>query len=112
MNERAGWSFTATVLLAGLPLAASAAPVTYFAAGGSAAAVQGTVDVFRADLGMLNPNTPGSAGDGRREINWDGVPDTLAAPSLLPADFFNVNSPRGGRIRHAGQRLSGQRQCG
>ena len=28
-------------------------------------------------------------------INWDGVPDALAAPSLLPANFFNTNSPRG-----------------
>src|SRR5262249_43082061 len=32
---------------------------------------------------------------GRREINWDGVPDAASAPNNLPADFFNVNSPRG-----------------
>src|SRR5437868_8958461 len=31
----------------------------------------------------------------RSEINWDGVPDALAAPNNLPANFFNVNSPRG-----------------
>jgi hypothetical protein len=37
----------------------------------------------------------GSFGSGRREINWDGVPDALSAPNNLPANFFNVNSPRG-----------------
>jgi hypothetical protein len=31
----------------------------------------------------------------RREINWDGVPDSFSAPNNLPANFFNVNSPRG-----------------
>ena len=36
-----------------------------------------------------------SFGSGRREINWDGVPDSLAAPNNLPGNFFNVNSPRG-----------------
>jgi hypothetical protein len=50
---------------------------------------------FRTALGTLNPNVPGSFGNGRREINWDAVPDALAAPNLLPANFFNVNSPRG-----------------
>jgi len=65
------------------------------AAGTSAAAIQSAVDAYRADLGALNPNVPGSFGSGRREINWDGVPNAFAAPNLMPADFFNVNSPRG-----------------
>jgi hypothetical protein len=65
------------------------------AAGTSAAAIQSAVDAYRADLGTLNPNVAGSFGSGRREINWDGVPDAFAAPNLLPADFFNVTSPRG-----------------
>ena len=51
--------------------------------------------MFRAALGAVNPNVAGSFGTGRREINWDGVPDALAAPNNLPANFFNVNSPRG-----------------
>jgi hypothetical protein len=65
------------------------------AAGTSAAAIQSAVDAYRVDLGALNPNVAGSFGSGRREINWDGVPDAFSAPNLLPADFFNVNSPRG-----------------
>lgn len=72
------------------------------AAGTSAAAIQSAVDAYRADLGALNPNVAGSFGSGRREINWDGVPDAFAAPNLLPADFFNVNSPRGAVFATAG----------
>lgn len=69
--------------------------VTFSASGANAAAIQGTVDAFRNDLGTLNANVAGSFGSGRREINWDGVPDALSAPNNLPANFFNSNSPRG-----------------
>lgn len=65
------------------------------ASGVNTAAIQATVDQYRTDLGTLNTNVAGSFGTGRREINWDGVPDQFAAPNNLPADFFNVNSPRG-----------------
>jgi hypothetical protein len=75
--------------------AAQAAPITFSASGANPAGIQGQVDAYRADLGTLNANVAGSFGSGRREINWDGVPDALAAPNILPADFFNVNSPRG-----------------
>jgi len=72
-----------------------AGAITFSASGANPAAIQSTVDAFRSALGTLNPNVAGSFGSGRREINWDGVPDALAAPNSLPANFFNVNSPRG-----------------
>jgi hypothetical protein len=67
------------------------------AAGQNALAIQSSVDAYRIGLGTLNPNpVPAqSFPSGRREINWDGVPAAFSAPNLLPADFFNVNSPRG-----------------
>jgi PEP-CTERM motif len=76
-------------------LNAGGAPIVFSAAGNSPADIQATVDAFRAALGTLNPNVSGSFGTGRREINWDGVPNSFAAPNNLPANFFNVNSPRG-----------------
>jgi hypothetical protein len=65
------------------------------AAGLSAADIQSAVDAFRADLGGINNGADNPSSAGRREINWDGVTDEFAAPSLLPANFFNVNSKRG-----------------
>src|SRR6266849_9985559 len=73
----------------------AAAPITFSASGSSPAGIQTTVDAYRTDLGTLNPNVAGSFGSGRREINWDGVPDQFAAPNNLPPNFFNVNTPRG-----------------
>ena len=90
-----------TVKFASLALAitalatANAVPLVTAVGGANAAAIQLTVDAYRASLGGLNPNVAGSFGSGRREINWDGVPDALAAPTNLPANFFNSNSPRG-----------------
>lgn len=60
--------------------------------------IQAALDEYRALLGTNNGGVAGSQGSGRREINWDGVPDDLAAPYFLPADFFNTdanNSARG-----------------
>ena len=71
------------------------AAVTFSASGSNSASIQATVDVYRTALGTLNPNVAGSFASGRREINWDGVPDASAAPNNLAANFFNVNSPRG-----------------
>ena len=75
--------------------AAQAATLIFSASGANPAGIQGTVDAYRSDLGTLNANVAGSVGSGRREINLDGVPDPLAAPNNLTANFFNVNSPRG-----------------
>ncbi|GAA4979297.1 hypothetical protein [Kineococcus glutinatus] len=55
-----------------------------------------TVDAFRALLG--GPNNGSAVGwkpNGRREINWDGVPDNLATPAFMPRDLFNTAVPRG-----------------
>ena len=88
-------ALVALIALAGATTAA-AAPNVRTAAGANAAAIQSTVDPFRADLGgALNPNQATTFESGRREINWDGTPDQFSAPNLLPPDFFNVNSPRG-----------------
>jgi len=48
-----------------------------------------------SDAGRPRSRCHSSFGSGRREINWDGVPDALSALNNLPANFFNVNSPRG-----------------
>jgi len=64
--------------------------------GANAAAITTVRDQFRTDLGGGTvAGAGGSFGGLRREINWDGVPAALAAPNNLPANFFNVNSPRG-----------------
>lgn len=72
-----------------------AAPVVRQAGGANPAAIQAMVDQFRADLGGANNGVGGSFMSGRREINWDGVPDSASEPNNFPANFFNVNSPRG-----------------
>lgn len=85
-------------LILALALVAAIAPaqVTFQAFGADAASIQATVDSYRAALGPLNPNQAGVQNpNGRREINWDGVPDAQASPNNLKADFFNTNSPRG-----------------
>src|SRR3984885_344420 len=74
---------------------ASAAPVVRQGSGASTAALQSIVDQFRTDLGGTNNGIGGSFTTGRREINWDGVPDSFSEPNNFPLDFFNVNSPRG-----------------
>lgn len=63
--------------------------------GANAEELQAVVNQFRSFLGGVNNGVGGSFTSGRREINWDGVPDAFAAPNFLPANFFNTNSPRG-----------------
>ena len=57
------------------------------------------VDRYRGLLGPDNGGAPGQRPSGRREINWDGVPDDLSAPHFLPPDFFNA--PAAPRARGA-----------
>jgi hypothetical protein len=76
------------------PGTASADPRVFEMSGATPADIQPTVNAFRAHLGHNN-GIGGTFIGGRREINWDGVPDQFAAPNLMPANFFNSNSPRG-----------------
>ncbi|HEX8248650.1 MAG TPA: VCBS repeat-containing protein [Pyrinomonadaceae bacterium] len=89
-------AFTIAILLAALTINNFAAPVVRQGAGANAAGLQAIVDQFRADLGgSSNPNNGQSFTTGRREVNWDGVPDNFSEPNNFPPNFFNVNSPRG-----------------
>ena len=93
VNLRTLVAASAALLLAP---AASAGFVTFESAGATPAAITPTRDGFRTAVGggtIAGAN--GSFGGLRREINWDGVPDARSDPNPLPADFFNVNSPRG-----------------
>jgi len=49
--------------------------------------ISAKVDEFRQLLGSQLNTAPGAVG-GRREINWEGVPDSLLGETL-PNDFFN-----------------------
>jgi hypothetical protein len=81
------------VVVALAPCAYAASVVTSGAGLAGAAAAR---DSFRSILGGgVVAGANGSFGGLRREINWDGVPDGSSAPNNLPANFFNVNSPRG-----------------
>ncbi len=84
-----------SILLASISGLVNAAPVVRQGGGANPAAIQAIVDQFRTDLGGANNGVGGLFTSGRREINWDGVPDGSAEPNNLPLDFFNVNSPRG-----------------
>jgi hypothetical protein len=100
MNKAVLVAVSALILSA--PTVTHAAPVVFEASGASPADIQASVDGFRTFLGALNPNVAGSFPSGRREINWDGVPDAFSAPNNLPANFFNANSPRGAVFFTAG----------
>jgi hypothetical protein len=67
--------------------AASADPVVTTATGANAAEIQAAVDAYRNSLGTNNGGGPAQPA-GRREINWDGVPDDRSAPSFMPEGQF------------------------
>ena len=90
---------TAAVCATCLASAVWAAPVnftTFESAGANPAAISATRDAFRVAIGGGSAaGANGSFGGLRREINWDGVPDARSDPNPLPANFFNLTSPRG-----------------
>jgi len=91
----------ATVVCAAIAVSipAFAGPILFTSSGATPASITATRDAFRVALG--GGTVAGANGlfqdptGARREINWDGVPDAFSAPNNLPANFFNVNSPRG-----------------
>src|ERR1700750_354857 len=84
------------ILLAAVFAPPLQAQVVFSGAGANAAAITATRDSFRNAIGGgTTAGANGSFGGIRREINWDGVAAAASAPNNLPANFFNVNSPRG-----------------
>jgi hypothetical protein len=60
--------------------------------------INSKLNEFRQVLGPTLNTTPGATG-GHREVNWDGVPDSLVGKPL-PNDFFN---PVGTEVNLAGR---------
>lgn len=79
-----------------LPTLASAQLTVRSAGAADAATLLPTVAQFRTEIGGANNGVGAFAGSGgRREINWDAVPNGFSAPNNLPGGFFNQNSQRG-----------------
>jgi hypothetical protein len=77
------------LILLGAAAPADAAITVRQAAGASPVSIQAAVDQFRDDLGPSNDSFP--AGEsGRREIDWDGVPDSQADPHMLPDGSYGA----------------------
>ena len=58
------------------------------------------VEEFRAQLGRDNGGVPERGFTGRREVNYDGVPDESSSPGFLDPDFFNARTaPRARGLR-------------
>jgi hypothetical protein len=86
------------ITLLGFAAVAQAAAATVFTASGQAGDITASLDAFRLSLGGgLNPNQPVNFADGRREVNWDGVPAAASTPNPFPGNFFNGSTP--GRAR-------------
>jgi hypothetical protein len=81
-------------------------PAVFQAAGPTSAAIQGTVDAYRAALGNPNnANAPGPLASGRREINWDGGGNNETTDT--PVTPFNVFlNTRGGQFTTLGTGLA------
>jgi hypothetical protein len=95
----------ALTMVMAAPARDAAAQTVFQAAGPDAAAIQGAVDAYRAELGEPNNgNAAGPLAAGRREINWDGGGSTNTTDPVTPFDVF-LNT-RGARFTTPGQGLS------
>jgi hypothetical protein len=80
---------------AGARAAGAGTPRVIKGAAKTVAGIRPTVNAFRNAVGPDNGGEPGGEPAGRRELNWDSVPDELASPHALPSDFFNAaTAPR------------------
>lgn len=74
--------------LEGLETRLVPAAVSRAGTGADTAALTPIFDQFRTDLGGVNNGGGPAALTGRREINWDGIPDGIAAPNFMPGNQF------------------------
>ena len=83
------------LLMACVPAAKSSVASTPVIVSG-AGDITSTIERYRQLLGGTNNGgDPGSRSGGYRELNWDSLPDELAAPNLYTPDFFNApTAPR------------------
>jgi hypothetical protein len=62
-------------------------------AAGDSIAIISKVNEFRNHAGSTLNTFPRGSVNGRREINWDGVPADFISPRLFPSSFFNSTDP-------------------
>ena len=70
--------------------------------------IEAAVAKYQRLLGPDNGGGPTTHTTGRREIDWDAVPDELAQPNPFPPDFFNATEApraRGARLETPGDAL-------
>jgi hypothetical protein len=118
---RSPWIIGALALAAGAAASVAAAlaedaPLARVNGGPQATTiVRGAGDIgpavarFRSLLGPDNGGRPGRHASGRREIDWDDVPDRLASPNALPGDFFDgrrAPRARGARLQTPGDHVA------
>lgn len=102
---RIGKWWAGAVFLVCAQLVSAQSLTTINTPGASPAAIQASVDAFRTNIsagGVNNGVNEFLGSSGRREINWDGVPNGFAAPNTFPGGFFNQNSQRGVSVTTAG----------
>jgi hypothetical protein len=95
--KRTTWAVAIALVGAFLvgPIDASAT-VIFSDAGANAAAIQNTVDAYRAALGNPNNgNAPGPLPSGRREINWDGGGPPVINGTAPVTPFLVFQNTRG-----------------